>query len=190
MLNYRRSLGKLTEEIQMKQQIIAVVGPDMCGKTEISKALSKSMNLPYFKASSEHETYLKHPDRFIHQLRYADTRMVDFLKQTGASVVFDRAWPCEYAYSKVFDRQTDLTVLERIDREMASLGTRIIVCHRTSYKGIVDDIDPNIKEDRLVTLDQAYIEFTTFTRCSTLVLNVDDENLKRELSDISTWLSI
>ena len=173
-----------------QQKIIAVVGPDMCGKTEISKALSKKLGLPYFKASSEHETYLRSPDQFISQLRFADTRMTDFLKQTGHSVIFDRAWPCEYAYSKVFNRQTDHDVLTRIDEQMARMGAKIIVCHRTSYKGIVDDIDPTIMEDRLLTLDNAYMEFTRWTKCSTFLLNVDDEDLKRELNDISTWLGV
>ena len=151
----------------------------MCGKTEISKALSRKLELPYFKASSEHETYLNQPDKFIQQLRFADTRMLDFLKQTGHSVVFDRAWPCEFAYSRVFNRGTDDEVLEKIDAGMATLAARVIVCHRTSYKGIVDDIDPTTTEARLTKLDDAYMTFSAWTKCKTMILNVDDENLNR-----------
>lgn len=174
----------------MKQQIIAFVGPDMVGKTQISKALAKELNLPYFKASSEHETYLKNQDKFIHQLRYADTRMLDFLKQTKHSVVFDRAWPCEKVYAEIFNRETDERVLSKIDEGMATLGAQVIVCHRSSYKGIVDDIDPTTTEERLQKLDDAYLAFTTWTKCNTLVLNVDDENLNRELTDILNWLDV
>lgn len=171
-----------------EQRIIAVVGPDMCGKTEISKALSKKLGLPYYKAASEHDTYLRHPDRFVQQLRYADTRMSDFLKQTGYSVIFDRAWPCEFAYSTVFQRETDVDILHKIDDVYAKMGARVIICHRTSYEGIVDDIDPTTKEERLKKLDEAYQSFAMWTKCSTLVLNVDDENLKRELVDITKWM--
>ncbi len=172
----------------MKQRIIAVVGPDMCGKTEISKALARKLDLPYFKASSEHNTYLKHPDRFVQQLRYADTRMVDFLKQTGYSVVFDRAWPCEFAYSEVFKRETDMNVWTRIDEQMAQLGAVVVIAHRSTYEGIVDDIDPSIKEATLQKLDLAYQSFSIASKCSTFLLNVDDENLKRQLNDIMKWL--
>jgi hypothetical protein len=168
----------------MKQRIIVVVGPDMCGKTEIAKALASELKLPYFKASSEHETYLRHSDRFLQQLRYADPRLIDFLRQTGYGVVVDRAWPCEFAYSRVFGRETDADMLRHVDEEMAQLDAFVIICHRTSYAGIVDDIDASITEDRLIELDQTYQEFALWTKCNNMLLNVDDENLTRELSDI------
>lgn len=171
-----------------KQQVIAVCGPDMCGKTEISKALAHYLKLPYFKASSEHETYLRHPDRFVQQLRIADVRMTDFLKQTGHSVIMDRAWPCEKVYSQVLGRETDEVVLEKIDREMAMMGAKIIVPYRSSYTNVVDDIDPKLNSEMLQRLDDAYKGFTVWTKCPTLLLNVDDEDLGRELNDIMEWL--
>src|ERR1044072_5761579 len=115
----------------MKQQIIVLCGPDRCGKTEIAKELSSRLGIPSFKASSEHETYLKQPNQFVYQLRYADVRMVDFLAQTGYSVIMDRAWPCERAYSQVMNRQTDPTALIRIDNAMAKLGARVVICYRS-----------------------------------------------------------
>lgn len=172
----------------MKQRIIAVVGPDMCGKTEIAKELAKKLKLPYFKAASEHETYLRHPDRFIQQLRYSDVRLTDFLKQTGYSVIMDRAWPCERVYASVLDRETDEAVLRKIDDEMSYLGAKIVVCHRSSYDGIVDDIDSKLDSRMLEKIDNAYKGFTIWTKCSTLLLNVDDEDLDREIADILGWL--
>lgn len=172
-----------------RQPIIAIVGPDMCGKTEIAKALSKRLGLPYFKAASEHDTYLRHPDRFVQQLRYADTRLTDFLRQTGHGVVMDRAWPCEKVYSQVLGRETDEAVLRRIDEEMALMGARIIIPHRTTYEGITDDIDSKLDAKMLKRLDDAYKGFTTWTKCGTFMLNVDDENLEREMTDILRWLT-
>lgn len=73
-----------------EQRIIIMIGPDRCGKTEIAKRLAFLQGLPYFKASSEHETYLSKQGQFVQQLKHADPRMVDFLSQTGHSVIFDR----------------------------------------------------------------------------------------------------
>ena len=60
----------------MKQQIVFFVGPDRCGKTEISKATSAAIGVPYFKASSEHDSFLSSKvtkrEAFLNQLRYAD----------------------------------------------------------------------------------------------------------------------
>jgi hypothetical protein len=174
----------------MSQQLIIVVGPDMCGKTEIARALACKLGIPYFKASSEHETYLHEQNRFIAQLIHADTRMVDFLKQTRYSVVFDRAWPCEFAYSLVFERETSLDALRFVDDKMADMGAIVIVCRRKSYVGIVDDIDPTTTRERLEKLDAAYVDFMKWTHCKTLSLYVDDECLERELHDIFTWMGM
>jgi hypothetical protein len=174
----------------MTQHVIAFCGPDRCGKSEIARALSKRFGIPYFKASSEHETYLHDQERFLQQLVYADTRMVDFLRQTGYSVVFDRAWPCEFAYSLVFQRETSLDALSYVDYEMSKMGARIVVCRRKSYAGIVDDIDPTTKQERLEKLDAAYVDFAEWTKCKVLHLFVDDECLARELDDIAEWMGV
>lgn len=176
-------------KVELTQRIIFCVGPDRCGKTEISKALSESIGVPRFKASSEHETFLKHQERFVDQLRSLEPRMVDFLRQTGHSVIFDRGYPCECAYSQVLNRETDWKVLSYVDSAMADMGARVIICRRSSYKGIVDDIDPSLEENRLQQLDNAYVDFSRWTKCKTLLLNVDDENLEREIREIQEWLN-
>jgi len=63
---------------ESKQQIVVLCGPDHTGKTNIARELSKVIDVPYFKSSNEHATYLQNKDLFINQLRYADMRMVDF----------------------------------------------------------------------------------------------------------------
>jgi deoxyadenosine/deoxycytidine kinase len=174
--------------MKTKQRIIAIVGPDQCGKTQIAKELSRVLDIPYFKASSEHDTYLRQKDKFIHQLKYADTRVVDFLKQTGYSAIFDRAWPCEFVYSKVMNRETDVSVLAYVDKQFAALGAKVVVCYRESYDGIIDDIDEHITSMVLLRLERMYREFAGWTSCQTVFLSVDDENLEREVTDVITWL--
>lgn len=172
----------------MMQRVIVFVGPDRVGKTEISTALSQVLQIPRFKAASEHDTFLNHQDRFVNQLRYADVRMADFLSQTKTNVIMDRGWPCEMSYSNVLNRSTDMVALGKIDAMMANLGAVVVICSRSSYVGIVDDIDPTINDQKLTQLDAAYRRFMSWTKCRTMVLNVDDENLHRELDDVLKFL--
>ena len=176
-------------KVAMNQRLIFFVGPDMCGKTEISKAVSKALNIPYFKATSEHTSFLSTrvstSDQFLNQLRFADPRVLDILRQTGHSIVFDRGFPCEYAYSRVFGRETDMVMLKHIDEAYAALGADIIFCHRSSYEGIHDDLDPSVGPELLNKLHNAYYDFlTNVSKCRRLWLNVDDENLNREVTDV------
>jgi deoxyadenosine/deoxycytidine kinase len=172
------------------QLIIAFCGPDKTGKSHIAKALSKRLNIPYFKASTEHDTFLKHEDRFVQQLRYADPRMVDMLKQCRYNIVLDRCWACEYVYSKKRGRETDEEMIWRIDQEMANLDARVIICKRRSYEGIVDDLDASINEKYLKELDALYMDFHHMTKCKTYILHVDNENLPEQINEIMVWLKL
>lgn len=172
----------------MAQQVIMLVGPDRCGKTEIAKELSKRTGISRFKASTEHDTYFNGLSGFLNQLLYADPRAFDLAKQIGFSMIMDRAYPCEKVYSKVFNRETDEKVLDIMDKRWASLGTKIIICYRSSYKGIVDDLDSNIDETVLQKLSDEYLQFSLWTNCEVKLLNVDDENLDREVTEIMNWL--
>jgi hypothetical protein len=176
-----------------KQHVIFFVGPDMCGKTEIAKATASTLGVPYFKASSEHESFLSsrvsRREAFLNQLRYADPRVFDVLKQSGYGLVLDRGFPCEYVYSAVLGRETDLTMLRHMDEMWGSLGAHVVLCHRRKgYAGIVDDLDSSLDEHMLVELEKGYREFASWTKCRLLELPVDDEDLAREVHDILTYL--
>lgn len=175
-----------------KQQLIFMVGPDMCGKTQIAQELSKVIDVPYFKATSEHTSFLSSrvskTDQFLNQLRFAEPRVIDIFRQTGHSMIFDRGFPCEWVYSKVMNRETDNVMLKHVDSAYADLGAKIILARRSSYVGIVDDLDPTITQDTLEILDYAYHEFIKWTCCDHFILNVDDENINREIADILAFL--
>ena len=175
-----------------KQVILFFVGPDMCGKTQISQEVAKVTGIPYFKASSEHDSFLSSRaskrEAFLNQLRYADPRVFDVLKQTGYSLIFDRGFPCEYAYSKVFGRETDLSMLAHMDEMWSSIDARIIFCYRSDYTNIVDDLDPTVKGETLQQINDAYLHFLEQTKCGYMKLRVDDEDLNREVTDIINYL--
>jgi deoxyadenosine/deoxycytidine kinase len=177
----------------MMQRIVFLCGPDRCGKTEIGQELAGRSGIPYFKASSEHDTFLScrvsRREAFLNQMRYADPRVFDVLKQTGHSVIFDRGFPCERVYSKVLGRKTDQQIIKHMDEMWASLGAVIVLCHRSSYLGISDDLDPRIDSHVLDAIHDEYFDFVdNVTRCRTLKLNVDDEDLDREVSEIMEFI--
>lgn len=170
------------------QSVFIFGGPDMTGKTHISQELSKLLNIPYFKPSDEQSKFLKSQDKFIMDTRYADTRMCDFLKQTGHSVIFDRGYPCEWVYSKFFGRSSDQNVLRYIDDVHSEIGTKIIITYRTSYDQSVDDLDPTLSGEKLLKIENLYREFSDWTNCKCFFLNVDSNNLSQELSEIKNFL--
>ena len=172
-----------------KQQILIFAGPDMCAKTSLSKELSARTGIPYFKASSEHQNFLKTPERFILNTQYADTRMLDFLTQTKHSVILDRSYVCEYVYSSMFKRTRDTETLMSIDRGFARLGAKIIFLKRKSYAGIVDNLNPKINEPVLKEIEFLYQEFLeSHTACEWYTICVDDYDLSRQMRDIETFI--
>ena len=173
----------------MSQQIIVFVGPDKCGKTEIAHELSQQLGIPTFKASTEKGKFRDEED-FILEMQYADPRMVDILKQTGYSIILDRAWPCEWVYSTAFNRETDGDAIFKSDNGFANLGAKVVVCYRTSYNGLVDeDAQDRLTEDMLGKLEQLYRSFAQMSACEIYFLNVDDEDLEREVSEIMTFIN-
>lgn len=181
------------------QRIIIFDGPDMCGKTAIAKELSRQTGIPYFKASSEHQTFLKdcenfrdwrrEPD-FLQQLHHADPRMLDFLKQTGHSVIFDRAYPSEVVYSTLFHRQTDLDAIVELDKGYEELDAQFILCVRNSYDGIHDDLKPDMGPDVLREQHELYMDFFKATRLRSMTLYTDDQDLPKQIASIRNFLEV
>lgn len=172
-----------------KQKIVILVGPDRCGKTNIIEELSKRTNIPTFKAKVQREFFVGDRSNFLPFLKYGETTILDMVEQTGQSVLFDRLWPCEWVYSRCFGRQTDDHIVRKLDERYAALNALIVICHRKSYQGIVDDDDPSIKQETLEKLDKLYHEFAAqaITRCE--FLQVDNEDLDEEVKQILDWMT-
>lgn len=165
-------------------------GPDMCGKTHIARALASILHIPYFKNAREREVFGSEDTRyFATASQYVDTYMVSFLRDTQTHVIFDRNYPSQFVYPRVFGRDHDLDLLRRIDDAHAELGTRIVIPVRSTYHDLHDDVHDCIIPTTLELLDAGYRDFVKWTKCRTLLLNVDDEDIDRELADILAWLS-
>jgi thymidylate kinase len=167
------------------QKIFILDGPDGCGKTNIGKELSRRLSIPYFKNQDEHRYFLKDPDYFRNAIRYVDRYFTSYLEDTGVSVILDRAWPSEFVYSQVLNRTTDFEVLRELDERHRALGTKIVIPVRSSYDNVNDDYDEINKN--IQKIHQFYMEFAAWSKCDVQVLNVDDENLDREIEEILSF---
>lgn len=169
--------------------MIAMEGPDRCGKSEISKALALQLQHSYFKNSGEWDIDVRSKEYFKNILTYGAPLMTELLCQIKPSVVLDRYYPSEWVYSKVFGRSSDEKLITKIDHRFAEAGGRIILCRRKNYAGLKDDLHEHIDSNILKQLDACYEQFALWTRCPVLTLWVDDEDLERELNDITEWLN-
>ena len=174
--------------MSFNQRVVIFEGPDGCGKTNISQALSKSIDVPYFKNKDEWKNFVNDPSYFVHALTYGDPYFLSYLEQTQASVIVDRWYPSEWVYSQIFDRPTNMSVIKKIDQRAASLGAKIIIPYRTKYDNVVDQFEDVITPNILSKVDRAYRDFADWTECHTFFLNVDDEDLGRELTEVRNFL--
>jgi hypothetical protein len=168
---------------------LAFIGPDMTGKSNIAEALSDDLNIPVFKNSGEWKTNLSSEDYFVNLLRYGGPFLMDFIKQTNASVILDRFYPCELVYSTAFGRSTDMSAIDWMDNEFSKAGGKFIICLKKSYRGLVDDVYPDqLPTEKLDELDKLYRDFYEYTKCDAYILYTDDENLERQISYIKNCL--
>lgn len=169
------------------QRVIIFEGPDKVGKTQIAQELSRRIGVPYFKNENEAKNFLDPKSYFVDTLRYADPYFISFLKQTGHSAIIDRHYMSEWVYANVFKRETDIYALHRTDQAMADMRAVMVICYRSDYVGKKDDLFPEmIDSERLQKLHDEYLRVASTSKMQgrILWLNVDDENLNREVDDL------
>lgn len=172
--------------VSRKQRVIIYDSVDKVGKTEMAMELSRRIGVPYFKNAAEHTHFLNNPGYFRDAVRYVDTYFTAYLETTGASVILDRAWPAEWVYSRALGRPTDDRVLEELDRRHAALGTRIVIPYRNDYSKCVDDYE--VINKNFQRISDLYEEFALWSKCKCLLLNVDDEDIEREMKETLEFL--
>ena len=171
--------------------MIAFIGPDMTGKSNIAAELSRQTGIPVFKNSGEWQTELDSPEYFLNLLRYGGPFLMDFMKQTRSKVILDRFYPCELIYSEAFGRETDLTAISWMDSNFAEAGGKFIVCLRKDYAGLIADQYPDdLPTEMLEKLDIGYRSFASVTKCDCLILETDDRDLNKQIQKIKMFLEI
>ena len=84
-----------------------------------------------------------------------------------------------------------MVALRGLDNNFSRLNTTIIIAQRSDYSNIVDDIDPvRLNGKKLQEIHDLYEEFSKWTSCKVVKLNVDDENLEREVAEVLSNLKM
>jgi len=152
----------------------------------MSFELSRRIGVPRFKNHDEHKYFLSDPSYFLHAARYVDTYFTSYLEATDVSIILDRAWPSEWVYAQALGRPTDMGILRELDERHSALNTRIIIPYRTDYSKCVDDYE--VVNQNIQKISDLYQEFQVWSKCSTLLLQVDHEDLELEMKETMEFL--
>jgi thymidylate kinase len=169
--------------MQNTQKLIIFEGHDMAGKTTISQALSKQLNIPIIKIERNH----KWVDPLV-ELIYGSEVHCQTAQQSGYSFIYDRLYPSEYAYSRVLGRVTAHEQILKLDERYAAMGALIVVCYKDP-KAYQDDDKAIIDVAHYTALTEWYREFAKFTKCKIIFIDTTDENLEAQLETINNALN-
>lgn len=137
---------------------IIIVGPDGVGKTTVAKRMSEMTGIPTFKCPTEKQIFRNGGRSSL----VFDYTLTHFLSQTGYRFISDRGYPCEFVYSLVFERETDMDLLLRIDEAHANLGTKVLYLYSSIQPTEPDDIVPS---DKYWDVKKMYDHFVLWTDC-------------------------
>lgn len=172
--------------MKRKQNILILEGPDGVGKTTIGKELARQTGIPYFRHEGDHDYWRR--GVLKQHIEFSQPYFVQFLEQTGHSVIVDRAYTSEWVYSSVYGRETCSEVLEDVDARMASLGAVILLFLRRNYAFNKDD--ELVTADKLEKLHDGYLKLRRWTRCAVITMHTDffGDNLERQLPQLHKYL--
>lgn len=166
-------------------KIIIFCGVDRTGKSTIAKALNQITGIPYFKNPKERQIFT---DSNLQALYFTAPVILEFCKQTPYSFIFDRGYPCEYAYSLALNRKTDTEQIMKLDEEYSKMNTNIIYC----YKSINNESYENelITKSQSLKIHERYLEFLSKTKCKNTSIDTSDKNLQNQLIYILYFLNM
>jgi len=168
------------------QNIIIFIGPDNSGKTSIAKQLANEINTSYYRNNNA-QKYFLNKENLIKLYIEGDT-LYNFIKQVNISVIFDRHFPCEYAYAHTYNRQTDDNYILNLDEKFSLLNTKLIYCYKDIYK---DFIDEYVKIEDVKKLKEHYKYYLeNLTKCDYLMLNTTDEDIKNQIKIIKKFIGV
>ena len=162
-------------------------GPDGTGKTNIAKALADKYDMKVYKNEAEFRLYDEDStNTFINLLRYSGPAEYHMAKLLNPDIIFDRNYISEYAYSKAFNRETDLALIKAFDSLYSKLNSMVIYCYKKEYKNYEDDF---INLEKINDIDLAYrLYFDTINTLPIYTLDTTNENLSEQIRLLSAFV--
>lgn len=164
------------------QRIIIFEGPDDTGKSDIAKALSKLIGVPYFKNKIEDSIF---EDGNSDNAIYSGLYMTQFLVDTGYDIILDRFHASEFVYSEVYNRETDADSIVDMDEDLGNLNTTIVYCYKDNLEDYSDHL---VDKETIKEIKDKYHLFFQITDCNVLLLQTDSENLEWQIAHITDFL--
>jgi thymidylate kinase len=128
----------------MKNKHIIIDGPDGCSKTTVCKKLSKILKRPLIR--------MKKTKSFFKNLTVEDASYIYFttISQIPSNYpcVFDRGYTSSLVYSRVYDRNVDLSYIDDVEKEMKPI---IIILTATN-----EELFKRRPNDRVIDNDMRY----------------------------------
>jgi thymidylate kinase len=164
--------------------LIVFEGLDQSGKTSIAQILAKRIGYSYFKNPSEKKQFYIDDNRTTWIVE--GTYLFNLVEQGVVSkTILDRHLPSEYAYSYAYNRKTDQAKIVEFDVKLAELGAIIVFCFKDSYDGYNDWA---VKQADRAKIAEGFELYLAQTRMPYLKLNTTDQNLEREIDEITFFM--
>jgi len=167
--------------------IIFMEGPDGTGKTNIAKALANKYDMKVYKNEAEFRLYDEDStNKFVNLLRYSGPAEYHMVRLLDPNIIFDRNYISEYAYSKAFNRETDLALIKAFDSLYSKLNSMVIYCYKNEYKDYEDDF---IDLEKINEIDLAYRSyFDTINTLPIYMIDTTNENLSEQIRLLSAFV--
>jgi thymidylate kinase len=167
--------------------IIFIEGPDGTGKSNIAEALADKYEMKVYKNDAEFRLYNEDStNKFINLLRYSGPAEYHMTKLLSPDIIFDRNYISEYAYSKAFNRETDLSLIKAFDSLYSKLNSMVIYCYKEEYKNYEDDF---IDLEKISEIDSAYrLYFDSINTLPIYMIDTTNENLPEQVRLLSAFV--
>lgn len=169
--------------------IIIFEGNENTGKTNISKQLSKEINIPYFKNKVElnNPIFIETID-FEEEIKYIWRFLISFMKQIKCDAIFDRGYITEYVYGNVlrkenFEKKNIEKYIFKYDEILSEMDCKLIFCYKDHHSED-DYIDTKIMPE----IDEYYKKYLQLTKLKNLQLNTTDCDLTNQIKKIKQFI--
>lgn len=150
--------------------IIVIEGADGAGKTTLAAELSQRLGIGVYKFRGKGPLH----GGSVVDNQYADEALMTLLEATRSDVIFDRSFPSEWAYGRVFKREFDVERIAALDERLAKLD-HLCVFLRWYKDAELDDIlerlDDEVSVGKVIEVNREYYSWMQGSRCQWLPLN-------------------